>query len=369
MLVLLLAGLPKTSKQAMHLMRAEAPGPSISKLVPRLSTSAMILYGLYLFLSVLEFCFLFFGGMPLSDALVHTFDTAGTGGFSLYADSIPHSNSVYFEAVITVFMFLFGVNFNLYFFLVIREFTPVVRGSEFRACLGIAAGSILLVALNILPLYRGLSQAYCHASFQVVSVMTTTGYATADFGLWPTFSRMILFFLMVVVAMAGSTGGSVKVVRILVVFRALKLNIQKLAHPQKVEALTLGGKPVSREEITKTFAFFSFWFVLIAICKILVALDGQDFESTITAAYTCIGNVGPGFGICGPTGSFASFSAFSRLVLSFAMPAGRLEIYPVLILILPLLSVLWAAQPGHRAERREEQTEGSDISSRASDSR
>lgn len=240
MLVLLLAGLPKTSKQAMHLMRAEAPGPSISKLVPRLSTSAMILYGLYLFLSVLEFCFLFFGGMPLSDALVHTFDTAGTGGFSLYADSIPHSNSVYFEAVITVFMFLFGVNFNLYFFLVIREFTPVVRGSEFRACLGIAAGSILLVALNILPLYRGLSQAFCHASFQVVSVMTTTGYATADFGLWPTFSRMILFCLMVVEAMAGSTGGSVKVVRILVVFRALKLNIQKLAHPQKVEALTLG---------------------------------------------------------------------------------------------------------------------------------
>ena len=300
---------------------------------------------------------------------MHTFGTAGTDDFSLYADSIPHSNSVYFEAVITVFMFLFGVNFKLYFFLVIREFTPVVRGSEFRACLGIAAGSILLVALNILPLYRGLSQAYCHASFQVVSVMTTTGYATADFGLWLTFSRMILFFLMVVEAMAGSTGGSVKVVRILVVFRALKLNIQKLAHPQKVEALTLGGKPVSREEITKTFAFFSFWFVLIAICKILVALDGQNFESTITAAYTCIGNVGPGFGICGPTGSFASFSAFSRLVLSFAMPAGRLEIYPVLILILPLLSVLWAAKPGHRAERREEQTEGSDISSRASDSR
>lgn len=299
---------------------------------------------------------------------MHTFGTAGTGGFSLYADSIPHSNSVYFEAVITVFMFLFGVNFKLYFFLVIREFTLVVRGSEFRAYLGIAAGSILLVALNILPLYRGLSQAFRHASFQVVPVMTTTGYATADFGLWTTFTRMILFFLMVVGAMAGSTGG-VKVVRIMVVFKALKLNIQKLAHPQKVEALTLGGKPVSREEITETLAFFSFWFILIAICTILVALDGQDFESTITAVYTCIGNVGPGFGICGPTGSFAPFSAFSRLVLSFAMPAGRLEIYPVLILILPLLSVLWAAQPGHRAERREEQTEGSDISSRASDSR
>ncbi|MEY8469204.1 potassium transporter TrkG [Faecalibaculum rodentium] len=246
MLVLLLTVLPKTSEQAMHLIRAEAPGPSISKLVPRLSTSAMILYGLYLFLSVLEFCFLFFGGMPLSDALVHTFDTTGTGGFSLYADSIPHSNSVYFEAVITVFMFLFGVNFNLYFFLVIREFTPVVRGSEFCACLGIAAGSILLVALNILPLYRGLSQAFRHASFQVVSVMITTGYATADFGLWPTFSRMILFFLMVVEAMAGSTGGSVKVARILVVFRALKLNIQKPAHPQKVEALTLGICGVER---------------------------------------------------------------------------------------------------------------------------
>ena len=156
----------------------------------------MILYGLYLFLSVLKFCFLFFGGMPLFDALMHTFGTAGTDGFSLYAASIPHSNSVYFEAVITVFMFLFGVNFNLYFFLVIREFTPVVPGSEFRACLGIAAGSILLVAMNILPLYRGLSQAFRLASFQVVSVMTTTGYAIADFGLWPTFPRMILFFLI-----------------------------------------------------------------------------------------------------------------------------------------------------------------------------
>lgn len=354
-LVLLLAVLPKTGEQAMHLMRAEAPGPSISKLVPRLRTSAMILYGLYMLLSLIEFCFLFFGGMPVFDALVHTFGTAGTGGFSLYADSIAHYDSVYFELVITIFMFLFGVNFNLYFFLMVRDFKAVLRDTEFRTYLGIAAAATIMIALNILHLYGSLAEALRYSSFQVVSVMTTTGYATADFNLWPTFSKMTLFFLMVVGAMAGSTGGGIKVVRLMIVIKSLKLNIQKLVHPQKVEALTLSGKPLPKEETSKTLAFFCFWFILITVCTLLVALDGYDFESTLSAVYTCIGNVGPGFGFCGPVGSFAPFSAFSKLVLSFAMLAGRLEIYPILILSVPLFALF---RPGYRHHRQRRETTG-----------
>lgn len=352
-LVLLLAVLPKTGEQAMHLMRAEAPGPSISKLVPRLRTSAMILYGLYLLLSLLELLFLLAGGMPFFDSLIHTFGTAGTGGFSLYAASIAHYHSVYFETVITVFMFLFGVNFNLYFFLVMRDVRPLLKDTEFRTYLGITIGATVLIALNILHLYGSLATALRYSSFQVVSVMTTTGYATADFNLWPTFSKMILFFLMVVGAMAGSTGGGIKVVRLLIVLRTLKLNVQKLVHPQKVEALTLSGKPVPREECTKVLAFFCFWFILIALCTVLVALDGLDFESTISAVYTCIGNVGLGFGICGPTGSFAPFSAFSKLVLSFAMLAGRLEIYPIVILSLPLFAIFRSSGKKRTIRRRD----------------
>lgn len=347
-LVLLLAVLPKTGEQEMHLMRAEAPGPSISKLVPRLRTSAMILYGLYMGLSVIEFCFLFFGGMPVFDALVHTFGTAGTGGFSLYSDSIAHYDSVYFEMVITVFMFLFGVNFNLYFFLFMRDFKSIWRDSELRTYAGIALAAILAVGVNILHLYGSIWTALRYSSFQVVSVMTTTGYATADFDLWPTFSKMILFFLMVVGAMAGSTGGGIKVVRLMIVVKSLSLNVQKLVHPQKVEALSLGGKPVGRMEVSKTLAFFCFWFLIIAACTLIVALDGFDFTSTLTAVYTCIGNVGPGFGICGPTGSFAPFSTLSKIVLSLAMLAGRLEIYPMMILLLPVFALF---RPAKRKRR------------------
>lgn len=339
-LVLMLAVLPHSGEQRFQLMQAEAPGPQISKLVPRLKTSAMILYLLYLALSVIEFCFLFFGGMPVFDSLVHTFGTAGTGGFSLYSQSIGHYNSLYFEMVITVFMFLFGVNFNIYFLLLLKDFKSIFKDGELKVYFWITVFCIITVGINILSIYGNFWEALRYSSFQVVSVMTTTGYATTDFNLWPQYSKMVLLTLMVVGAMAGSTGGGVKVIRVILLTRRLRLNIEKNVHPQKVEAVTLNGKAIENNVVSQSVLFIAAWFMLILICSMLVGLDNYDFESTISAVFTCIGNVGPGFGICGATGSFAPFSPFSKIVLSFAMLTGRLELYPILILFLPAISLV-----------------------------
>lgn len=338
-LVFVLAFLPKNNEHTMHIMRAEVPGPTISKLVSRLKTTAMILYALYMALSVIELLFLLAGGMPLFDALCNTFGTAGTGGFAIYGASIGAYGSVYFEVVITVFMFLFGINFNLYFFLILRDFKPILKNEELRWYIGIVALSIVAITINILPLYHTLAESLRYSSFQVVSIITTTGYATADFNLWPTLSKMILFFLMVVGACAGSTGGGLKVTRLMIVLKKIKLNVQKLWHPHKVEAIMVDGKIVDKETVDQVMAFFGAWMILIAAATLVVALDDFDFETTLTAVYTCLGNVGPGLGLCGPTGSFALFSALSKIVLSLCMLLGRLEIYPILIFLFPLLEI------------------------------
>jgi trk system potassium uptake protein TrkH len=349
-LVFVLAFLPKSNERSMHLMRAEAPGPSISKLVPRMKTTATILYLLYFGLSVLELIFLLAGGMSFYESLIHTFGTAGTGGFSVLATSIGQYNNAYYEAVITIFMLLFGINFNLYFFLLIKDFKSVYKNQELHAYLGIIAVSTAAIMVNIHSMYGTWLQAFRYASFQVVSVITTTGYATADFNLWPMFSKAILLLLMVSGAMAGSTGGGVKVTRLMIVVRQIRLNIQKLVHPQKTKAIMMDDKIVDSEIVSQTMGFFSCWMVLIGVGILFLALDNFDFETTVSAAFTCIGNVGPGFGLCGPMGGFSMFSNLSKIVLSFLMLIGRLEIYPILIFIFPLTHLASDLKP-HKIRR------------------
>lgn len=339
-LVFILALLPRSNDRNMHIMRAEAPGPTIGKLVPRLRQTAMILYTMYMGLTVLQIIFLLIGGMPLFDTLCNTFGTAGTGGFAIKNTSIGAYHNAYYEGVITVFMILFGINFNMYYFLFIRDFKSVFKNEELRTYLGIIVVSIVCITLNILSIYHGnVATSFRYASFQVGSIITTTGYSSIDYSVWPTFSRMIIFLLTVVGASAGSTGGGVKVSRILIIVKKIKLDIQKLIHPQKVEAITMDGKVVDSDIVNQIMAYFCCFIMIVGACLFLVSLNNFDFETTVTAVITCIGNVGPGFGLCGPMGNFSMFSDFSKIVLSFAMLIGRLEIYPIIIFLFPFFRI------------------------------
>lgn len=336
-LVFILALLPKSNERTMHVMRAEVPGPTIGKLVPRLKKSAMILYSLYMALSIIEVVFLLFGGMPLFDSLVNTFGTAGTGGFAIKNLSIGFYDNAYFEAVITVFMLLFGINFNLYYFLLIKDFKQVYKDEEMRVYLGIVFISILCIMINIYPMYTSIGESLRYGSFQVASIITTTGYSSADFNLWPTFSKAILLSLMVIGASAGSTGGGVKVSRILIMFKKIKLDIQRLLHPQQVSAITLNHRLVEEETVNQIMSFFCCYIMIFCVCVLIVAMDNFDVETTITSVLACLSNIGPGLGLCGPMGNFSMFSDISKLVLSAAMLIGRLEIYPIIIFLTPLL--------------------------------
>ena len=344
-LVFVLAIVPKSNDQTMHIMRAEAPGPSIGKLVPRLRQSAMILYEIYMVMTVVLILLLWVGGMPFFDSCCHAFGTAGTGGFSIKGAGIAYYDSVYIDVVITVFMLLFGVNFNMYYFLLIKEYRQVYKNEELRTYLGIVVACIIAIAINIYPLYESVGQSLRYSAFQVGTIITTTGYATANFDLWPTFSKIILWLLMVLGASAGSTGGGIKVSRFLIIMKKLKLDIHRLVHPQKVDAITMDGKVVDDEIVRQITAYFCCFMMITFGCILIVSLDGFDFESTVTSVFACIGNIGPGFGICGPTGNFYAFSYLSKIVLSFAMLIGRLEIYPIIIFLFPLIRLPKAIRP------------------------
>lgn len=335
-LVFILALLPKSNERTMHVMRAEVPGPVIGKLVPRLKKSAMILYSLYMFLTILEILLLLIGKMPLFDALVNTFGTAGTGGFAIKNTSIAYYNNAYYDAVITIFMLLFGVNFNLYYFMMIRDYKQVVHDEEMHVYFGIVTISIICIMVNIYPIYENIVECLRYSSFQVASVITTTGYSTADFDSWPTLSKMILLLLMVIGASAGSTGGGVKVSRMLIIWKKIKLDIQRLIHPQKVNAITLNHRIVDEKTVNQIMGFFCCYMMIAALCLLFVSLDNFDMETTISSVFSCLSNIGPGLGLCGPLGNFSMFSDLSKLILSGAMLIGRLEIYPIIIFIAPL---------------------------------
>lgn len=335
-LVFVLALLPKSNERTMHIMRAEVPGPTIGKLVPRLKKSAMILYLLYMLLTVIEILLLLLGKMPLFDALVNTFGTAGTGGFAIKNLSIGFYNNAYYEAVITIFMLLFGVNFNLYYFLMIRDYRQAFHDEELRAYFGIVAASVICIIINIYPIYNSLAECFRYSSFQVASIITTTGYSSADFNLWPTLSKTILLLLMVVGASAGSTGGGVKVSRMLIIVKRIKLDIQRLIHPQKVNAITLNGRIVQEETVNQIMSFFCCYILIMAACFLIVSLNNFDIETTISSVFACLSNIGPGLGLCGPMGNFSMFSDLSKLFLTAAMLIGRLEIFPIIIFLSPL---------------------------------
>lgn len=319
-------------KSSMYLIRAEVPGPEKDKLVPKTMSTARILYGMYLGMTILEVVLLVLGGMNLFDSLLHSFGTAGTGGFSNYADSVGHFNSAYIDGVISLFMILFGVNFNLYFFLLLGDFRPVWKNEELRAYLAVIASAAAVITLNINASYPSPLTAFRYAIFQVASIITTTGYATADFNLWPMFSQCVLILLMAIGASASSTGGGIKVSRILIVLKRIKQEIKKMVHPKSVSIIRVNGKKMGDDILKAVYVYLMAYAGIVVISILLVALDNKDFATTFTSVMATLNNIGPGIAEVGPAGSFADFSPLSKLVFCFDMLAGRLEIFPFLML-------------------------------------
>ena len=334
-LVFVMAILPMTDGHGMHLMRAEVPGPSVGKLVSRMSDTAKILYGIYLVLTVIEIILLMVGGMPLFDSCIHAFGSAGTGGFSNRNLSVGAYDNAYFDVVIGVFMLLFGVNFNLYYFLLIKRFKDVFHSEELRAYLGIVAAAVIAIAVDILHIYGSVGKSLRYAFFQVSSIITTTGFATADFNTWPTFSKGILMVLMFIGACAGYTGGGVKVARVVILVKSSLADMRKMLHPNAIATVRFEGKPLTERSVRGVHVFISVYVLVFAVSFLLLTLEGFDLVTTFTALAACINNIGPGLEVVGPMGNYAQFSPWAKLLLSFNMLVGRLEIFPMLLLCAP----------------------------------
>ena len=333
-LVFLLAVVPVNGGNdgfTMHLLRAESPGPSVGKLVPKMRQTAAVLYTVYVVLTVINIVFLLAGGMDLFEALCTAFGTAGTGGFSVKSDSMG-SYSPYIQNVTTVFMLLFGVNFSCYYLLLLRQFRSVFKDEELRLYFGIVIGSIVLITLNLLGTYASLGETVRHAAFQVSSIVTTTGFSTVDFDLWPAFSKAILILLMVVGACAGSTGGGLKCIRVLLLVKGIRRNISQMLRPRRVRVIRVNEKTMDEKIISNTNAYFATYMFLILLSFLIVSIDGFSIASNFTAVLSCFNNIGPGFEAVGPMCNFSGYSVLSKLVLIFDMLAGRLEIFPILIL-------------------------------------
>ena len=330
-LVFILCLLPLTGGYHMNLMKAESPGPSVSKLVPKVQSTAKILYTIYIILTVVEIIFLLIGKMPLFDTLCTAFGTAGTGGFGIKADSMS-SYSTYLQVVITVFMILFGVNFNAYFFILTKKFAQAFKMEEVRYYFAIIAIAVLIITCNIYHMFGSIPEAFQQAAFQVGSIITTTGYATTDFNLWPEISRTILVLLMFIGACAGSTGGGIKVSRILILCKTVRKELHIFLHPNAVKKIKMDGKAIPHEVVRSTNIFFIVFVLIFSGSVFLIAFDDFDLITNFTAVAATINNIGPGFELVGPNGNFSMFSCFSKLVLTFDMLAGRLEIFPLLLL-------------------------------------
>ena len=334
-LVFVMAVIPLGNKGAMFLMRAEMPGPTCDKLVPKSRGTAKILYGMYIFLSGVEVVLLLAGGMDLYNAVIHTFSTAGTGGFSSMNASVAAFDSAYIDGVITVFMLLFGINFNLYYLLLLKNVRAVIKSEELRAYLGIVVGAIALITVNILHLYETPLRALRYAAFQVASIITTTGFVTANYELWPELSKTVILLLMIIGACAGSTGGGMKVSRILILSKTIGKEIRQILHPKSVNVVKMDGKRVPGESIHGVYVYLICYLVILCGSVLLVAVDNQDFTTNFTAVLTTLNNVGPGLARVGPIENFSHFSYFSKLILSMDMLVGRLEILPMLMLFAP----------------------------------
>lgn len=335
-LVFVMAVIPLAGSKSLNIMKAEVPGPTMDKIVPKTRQTAKILYLIYVALTVAEVVLLVLGGMPLFDALIHTFSTAGTGGFSNKADSVSFYDSAYIDGVITVFMALFGVNFNLFYLLLLGKFARVFKSEELRTYIGIIAVATLLITINIYPMYGSFLTSFRYSSFQVTTIITTTGMMTTDFNLWPSFSKGILLMLMFVGACAGSTGGGLKVSRVLLLGKYIKSEIRKIVHPRSIVSVKVDGKVMDDTVIRSVTAYIMIYMSILVVSYLMISLNELDLETTLTSVITCINNVGPGFGeIIGPTQNFSTLSDFSKLVLILDMLIGRLEIYPILFIFSP----------------------------------
>jgi trk system potassium uptake protein len=335
-LVLSMAILPSGGAGAFQIMKAESPGPTPGKLVPKVKETAKILYGIYVVITAVEVILLKLAGMSLYDSLIHTFGTVGTGGFSNRNISVGAYNNVYVDIIITVFMFLCGANFALYYQLLKGNIKAIFKDEELRIYTFIVLISIVLISIDLYgTVYKSVGQAVRHSSFQVSTIITTTGYATTDFNTWPVFSKMILVLLMFVGGCAGSTAGAIKNVRILLLFKAAKRDLLKIIHPRAVYPVRIGGKAVSDQTLSEVLGFFFMYLILFCGAVLIISIEGKDMVTTFTSVAATLGNIGPGLEIVGPMGNFSSFTDLSKIVLSFCMIAGRLEIYPILLLASP----------------------------------
>ena len=334
-LVLLLAIVPMSGKSegfTMHLLRAESPGPNVGKLVPKMRRTAAVLYVTYLVLTALNVVFLLFGCVNVFEAVCTAFGTAGTGGFGLKNDSIA-GYSPYVQNVCTVFMLLFGVNFGCYYLLLLKQVKDVFRDEELRLYLGVVLGSIVLISLNIRGLYGTFGESLRHAAFQVSSIITTTGFATADFDLWPCLSKSILLVLMLIGACAGSTGGGFKCARVLLIIKGVRRNLAQMLRPQKVQVIRFNDKPMDEKIIANTNAYLCAYSLIMIVSFLLISIDNFSLITNLSAVVACFNNIGPGFDMVGPACNYADFSIFSKIVLILDMLAGRLEIFPILALL------------------------------------
>lgn len=337
-LIFILALMPTFSGNTIHLLKAESPGPTPGKIVPKIKQTAKILYAIYFVLTLIETIFLKSAGLSWYDSIIHALGTAGTGGFSNMNASVAAFNNPAVEWIITIFMLLFGVNFVLYFQLIRGNVKAFFKSEELKWYLIAVFASIIIIAVNIIPFNHGdITKSIRDSAFQVSSIVTTTGYATVNFNLWPTLSKVILIMLMFMGAMAGSTGGGIKTIRIVIIFKAIRREIDKILHPRRVKSVKIDGNVVEEETISGVFLFIFAYIIISLIAIFIVSFDNFDVTTTVTSVIATLSNIGPGLEMVGPAGNFSAFSDLSKLVLSFCMLAGRLEIYPMLILFSPSL--------------------------------
>ena len=332
--VFIMAILPLMGGSTMNLMKAESPGPSVSKLVPKVKDTAKILYQLYIGITIAEIIALCLCGMSLFDSLTTTFGTVGTGGFGIRSDSLA-SYSPLIQNVVTIFMILSGVNYTAYFCLLSKQFKEAFSIEEVRWYFIIILSSVAIITWDIHSMYSSLSETVRHAFFQVGSIITTSGFATTDFNLWPQLSKTVLVILMFVGACAGSTGGGIKVSRFIILFKAIRKELSMMIHPRMVKKIKMDGHPISHETMRSTNVFISVYFVILFVSVLLIGIDEFDFTTNFTAVAATLNNIGPGLELVGPTQNFALFSPFSKCVLMFDMLAGRLELFPMLIVLMP----------------------------------
>lgn len=335
-LVFILAIIPESREgSSLHILRAESPGPQVGKLVSRMKVSSRISYLIYIGLTVIEIIMLLCSSdMDLFTSIIYSMGTAGTGGFAIDATSLEFYSG-YCQYVIASFMFLFGINFTLYYFMLIGSWREIFKNTEVKVYIGVTLVSIALIAINIIPICHNTEEAIRLSFFQVTSISSTTGFSTTNFDLWPSFSKFILLILMVFGACAGSTAGGLKISRVTILFKSAIRKIQNMISPRKVETIQMDGKTIDEQTVESVQGFFIVYLFVFAICALLISIDGHDVLTNFTASISCISNVGPGFSAVGPYGSFSSFSSFSKVVLTIEMIIGRLEIFPVLALFFP----------------------------------